>query len=257
MAVPVRRWCIPVALLISLVIPATPQTASEPPSPPSSFRDPDALQLLQRSLTMLGGSTQWSGHSSLQAAGTVTLLKKDYSVVWSDDWGGNSIRSIRQSTSTAGTRTFTADASHGSWMKVNGQKTRSADGKLSDAVPMHLPAVLLAKVLSDSHLSVKAVANHDRLFPNDQSIEVQESSNPFTKQNWLINPVTGMPDRVVLQRTEHNHPNHPLPVTVTYSTFAASGGRSVATAYTVDVGQVHEVVSLSSFSFDIPVSTNP
>jgi hypothetical protein len=214
--------------LLFLDVAAKAQVPRVGPPPPltSAVRDPQALEVLQKTIALMGGSTNIGQIQGVIIQGQLTAapgaLAKDGSFSW--EMSGPELRF--ESTNPSGALVIVSG--HGKPAQISGGGIQGL--KSHQMRPLFVPA-LIGWVLFQEFQNEKYSIRFDGLdtldtVPVEVVTTVAETSYPenvVTPQKWYFQTSTGLPIRV-----EFRSPNPNLPAVFIQSAFEFSDFRSVS-----------------------------
>jgi transposase-like protein len=173
------------------------------------------------------------------------------SIVWEEDWSARRFRFRHEAESASGHYVGTGDPSQGSFLQFEGQTTQLPARTDAGTVPVQLPAAVLYAILSINDYEVTSAPSIDSDFPNDLCVRVARPPDPLTRQEWLINPVTQLPDQVYIRAYNSSHPDIPIKVGVKYLHFPATSAALVPDTISIDTAGFSETFVFQAPTFNI------
>jgi len=173
-----------------------------------SSQDPQAVAALNAALTAMGGQAALSAIQDATVSGqsqpSDPAASAD-SFVWKST--GMSIR--HEYTMTDGVHVSVVDQGQGSRMEPSGQITTIDPRASLTILPYHLPGIMIVSLLGAANVSLTLI--NDPV--NDGSLihvsAMQQLSQPslslVTRQDWLFDPVSGLPIRVSIYLPDNHN----------------------------------------------------
>lgn len=243
------------------------QTTSSPGSSASpATRDPQAVTLLQSSVTALGAAASYFSSNGVIARGTITTAPGGISgpILWETQ--GSDFRYERPGPN--GTITFVSG--HGNPAIADSGKVRRNIGHLAMTnLPPHMVAATLASYLSNSAIQISAVQTATLNGTPALKVSTVDTSDELSKlickQDWYLDPNTMLPIRVDFLASEAKNALDTAKITYIYSGWRSVSGvlmpfNAVALfegqqMYSVSFDSIQIGVGIPTTEFDVPVAT--
>lgn len=208
--------------LTPLVFSQQQNAASIMKAPP---RDPNALDILQSSLTVMGGADAWTSVKSARRQGQYT--KSDSEVAsaftWTDDWS-RGIPKFRRDSSASGTSHAYIQESPQTPGYVSSQSKYSPPPlDLVDSIITQLPAVAILRVITDASYGLSIYPSPAPSTAKD-CVLVTRFAQPPVKALWCFSPQKHLPSFAILSMANVAHPSVLLSKKITYLNFAEYRG---------------------------------
>ena len=222
-------------------------------------RDADALIVLQRAVTAMGG-VAISHVRDCVAEGMIEAVPGGWltsgSFVWKDS--GSEFR--YENPGPLGRATLVSGRGRPTVLRGDGSMHYNAH--VTEAkLPPHLIALVLYKALSDERYKVLILGEEtlgsSRVLRIRTSLETDEVSAVTTVQEWLIDATTGLPLRVEYRMPSNRNALDYLPTAFEYTNFRYVSGVAVPTriAFYHD-GQYSGVATLSSVTINAGINSS-
>ena len=195
------------------------------PVPP--VRDPQALQLLAASITVLGGQNAIAGIWDVTVTGTSQSVGGDSSqsnIVWLSS--GSSIR--KTSSDGNGTTVLVAQQGKAQATSTSGD-TQSISGRTAVSLfPFEAPGVMLLMILNDPSRSAAIIADGSGS-PGMLHLRTTQTAQlagyvPVTQQDWYFDPNTGFPVRVDFVIPDQKQPALDSTGSILYGAWQSASG---------------------------------
>lgn len=175
------------------------QLASTNPQEPQGKRDPAAINLVERSLAVLGGKASIAAVQSMESSGTITGEgpSGNASFRWTVLISGSDFEFRKETNDGKTIRVFASGHGHPGYMS-GGTKAKPLHLQMATAAPPYeLPAVLLYAELMNPALSFTMESSTSAKLSH---IQITNKSNPLIEemytQDWYFDSLTNMPVRV-------------------------------------------------------------
>jgi len=225
---------------------------------PTFARDPQAVALLQATITAMGGLSAAQNISTVTARGnTDTALP---SFVFEDDFSGGGHEFRRQLTD--GTNTRLVVSGHGNPASAFNNKTVKLRQHVAYAMlPLHTPVIILLNILQNTNYNLAlapqvVIGTHTcfQLLANDASTPVAAA---LSVQRWYIDATTGLPVRIQHRVADATYVESYDIANVDYSTFQSVNGVLIPfSLVTSQNGKQTGTVTLTSVVLNLPISSS-
>lgn len=186
---------VPLSLLLLSALALHAQTTS------TATRDPNALTVVQRALTVLGGSGAVGQIQDCTVQGTLQSFQADGSVIsgpFTWQWAGGQVR--MQNPGNAGTTTVFVSNGGKPAFSDGGQFRRLHNHVLKSIFATQAPAVVLAQAATDTRYSVQLVGLTTVAGRQAVQLRIQLATDVLTaslsRQDWYLDASTWLPLRV-------------------------------------------------------------
>lgn len=185
-----------------------PASPPQSPTPQPPVRDAQAVALVQRSLAALGGGVASTLQDS-QIQGTLAPIASSNisggTFTWTDDFSGPTFEFRYQLQTADAVRVEVSG--HGSPAVEQGTTVTSLRSHITfTALPYHLPAVLLSRMLANTSYSIQIGTAVTVEGGPTQQVIIKSDAGPLEKalseQRWDFDASTGLPVRI-----EYHLPN--------------------------------------------------
>ncbi len=248
-----------------LILSSSPRLNSQQ-SAAAAARDTNAIALLSRSVTALGGTGAYSATNGVIARGTLTASPGGISgpILWEN--AGAEFRFERPGPS--GTIVFVSG--HGNPGIADGGRVRRNIGHLAMTnLPPHLVAATLASHLANSAIQISAVQQVTLNGTSALKVSTVDTSDELSviicKQDWYLDPNTLLPLRVDFLASEARNALDTAKMTYLFSNWQNVSGVlmpfQVVTLFegqqifTVTFDSIQIGVSIPAADFDVPPAT--
>jgi hypothetical protein len=222
-------------------------------------RDPDALIVLQRAVSVMGG-VAISQVRDCVASGVIEAAPKSWLTSGSFVWKDSGAEFRYENPSSSGRTTLVSGRGRPAVLRADSFKRYNAH--VSEAkIPPHLAALVLYKALSDERYKVaflgEEVLNGTRVLRIQTSLDKDEVSAGTTVQEWLLDAASGLPLRVEYRLPSNQNALEYLPAAFEFSNFQYVSGVAVpARIAFYHGGQYSGVAVLTSVVFNVGISSS-
>jgi hypothetical protein len=222
-------------------------------------QDPQAVAVMQASIAALGGSEAISQISDCTVQGSSTANPADptetATFVWQIE--GSEFRYDTQ-TSTSESTFLSGHGNPGYMLK--GKFVPVADYMTDDALPYHLPGLVLLNDVGNPNYSIVLVGVDTWNGTAAVHIQIVNGTDPvnpqLTQQDWYLDPSSLLPIAVAYVIPNQTDPTQFSAGSITFANYKQVGGLLVPFAFTVTVDQSESVtVTSATFNSGIPATT--
>lgn len=259
------KW---ILLLPALAITSNATVAQQASAP--VVRDPQAVLILERAITAMGGRASVAALTDVVATGTVTLTGRASdprgpgTFLWEDNLT-DSLHNFRKETRYA-------DGSNNILVSKDGQASRSRPGAAPETYgshvalanpPFHMPLILLLRHLDDPTYSFTLRGSSTTNGLTIVDVHAESTKNPLTTllspQDWYFDAATGLPVSVDARFPETSHAFTYTVATVIFADYRSVQGLLVPFRLQIDVKQIKAsttIYTLQTVEFNHSLSSS-
>lgn len=222
-------------------------------------RDADAIVVLQRAISVMGGAAIPQARDCV-AAGTIEAVSGGWLTSGTFAWKDSGSEFRYENPTSSGRATLVSGRGHPTVLRADGFKRFNAHVSEAKIAP-HLAALVLYRALSDEQYRLvflgEEVIGGTRVLRIRTTLEKDEVSALTTVQEWLFDAASGLPLRVEYRLPSNQNALDYLPAALEFSSFQYVSGIAVPAriAFYHD-GQYSGVAILTSVTFNAGISSD-